>query len=151
MKLRENDAMVDPTIKEDLMSAVDDLMDTGFFSGPSEELDLDVLEILEDYEMESTMNSVKTYESLGQLTVDGDDFVATFTEMGSAAVSVLSYKNDILTVTFRNKPDTQYQYTVSKALLKQIHNELDAVLGQGEGSIGKLIQKNIQNNSMQLI
>lgn len=118
----------------------------------TEELDFDTLKLLEDYEMQSTMNSVETMAKLGQLQMgDNNTFIATFTEEGSSALLSLSYVNDLLNVVFRKSPSMEYQYAISENDLMDLIEEVEATLIDGEGSVGRKIQSLISNNKVQLV
>jgi hypothetical protein len=130
----------------------DTLLDEdGFPVVEQEYLDPDTLKILENYEMESVMNSVETQATMGQLNVGPDNtFEATFTESGSSAISFMSYMDDKLTVKFR-KSTQDYQYLVSESVLAEIMDEVRATLIDGEGSVGAMIQRMTRQNIIQLV
>jgi hypothetical protein len=130
----------------------DDLLDEDSFPEVHQEmLDSDTLKILENYEMESVMNSVETQSDMGQLNVGPDNtFEATFAEAGSSAISYMSYMNEKLTVKFRNS-SREYQYLVSDTSLTEIMDEVRATLIDSEGSVGTLIQRMTRQNTIQLV
>jgi hypothetical protein len=137
---------------DDRESFSDDLLDEdGFPVSYQEMLNSDTLKILENYEMESVMNSVETQSDMGQLNVGPNNtFKATFTEAGSSAISFMSYLNEQLTVKFRNSA-REYQYLVSESSLNEIMDEVRATLVEGEGSVGALIQRMTRQNIIQLV
>jgi hypothetical protein len=129
-----------------------DLLDEDSFPEFHQELlDSDTLKILENYEMESVMNSVETQPTMGQLNVGPNNtFEATFAEAGSSAISFMSYMNEQLTVRFRNST-REYQYLVSDSALTEIMAEVRATLVDAEGSVGTLIQRMTRQNIIQLV
>lgn len=133
-------------------SIMDELFSSGFRNGNLyEEFDPEIFTLLENLEMQSTMNSVKTHQTLGQLDTDGKNFVATFTEEGSSAIENLRYLNDFLHVTFRNSPQTTYQYMISENVRKDLYREVINTLVDGEGSVGRKIQSLIATNQIHLV
>jgi hypothetical protein len=137
---------------DDRESFSDDLLDEdGFPVSYQEMLDSDTLKILENYEMESVMNSVETQPNMGQLNVGPNNtFEATFAEAGSSAISFMSYMNEQLTVRFRNST-REYQYLVTDSALTEIMAEVRATLVDAEGSVGPLIQRMTRQNIIQLV
>lgn len=136
----------------DITSVVDDLMNSDIFSGYNEQLDNETLQLLEIYEMQTTMNSVNTMPSMGQLDVGPENtFSATFTEEGSSAISSMSYMGELLNVVYRSNPEMTYQYTATDAILSDIMDEVQATLVEGEGSVGSLISRLKNSNSIQLV
>lgn len=137
---------------DDQESFSDDLLDEDSFPVSYQEiLDSDTLKILENYEMESVMNSVETQPTMGQLNVGlNNTFEATFAEAGSSAISFMSYMDDKLTVKFRNST-REYQYMISESALTEIMNEVRSTLVDGEGSVGALIQRMTRQNIIQLV
>jgi hypothetical protein len=132
-------------------SLIDDLDDTGLFSSyGGERLDNDLFEILEEFEMQATMNAMVTLEAMGNLDSDGQNFIATFTEQGSSAIAKMSYTGDYLNVTFRKSPQTEYQYIISEDQRSRIYNEAHSTLSEGEGSVGRLIQNLISTQQIKL-
>jgi hypothetical protein len=130
---------------------IDDLSKNGFFSSyAGEMLDDDLSQLLEEFEMQSTMNAIVTMEALGNLDSDGHNFIATFTEQGSSAVMKMSYTGEFLNVTFRKSPQTEYQYIINEDQRSRIYNEVMSTLADGEGSVGRLIQNMISTQQIQL-
>lgn len=118
----------------------------------TEQLDFDTLKLLEDYEMQSTMNSVKTMPKMGELQMgDNNTFIASFTEEGSSAVQTVSYLNDLLNVVFRKSPSMEYSYAISESDRLDLLEEVEATLIEGEGSVGRMIQSLIRTNKVQLV
>lgn len=141
-----------PRRPDKITSVIDDLIDLDFIPSCNEEFDLETLKLLEEYEMQSTMNSVETQTAMGQLDVGPDNtFQATFTEEGSTPIQSMSYMNDLLTVVFRSNPGTEYQYIVPVDTLTQIIDEVRSTLVEGEGSVGRLINSLIRSNTLQLV
>lgn len=131
---------------------MDELFSSGFLNGNLyEEFDDEIFKLMENLEMQSTMNSIETMQALGQLDSDGKNFVASFTEEGSSAVMSMSYNNDSLFVTFRKSPDTTYQYVLTEKVRSDIYDEVVATLVDGEGSVGRLIQGLISSNQIHLV
>lgn len=135
----------------DYSSMIDDLIETSFLESGYETLDSETLKLIEDYEMTATMNSITTQPKLGQLNIGQDCFNASFTPEGSSAIERMTYNDEILTVTFRRSPGTQYEYIIpSMRTLSNIMEEVQATLVEGEGSVGRMIQSLIRNNEIQL-
>lgn len=136
----------------DVADVIDNLIETEFIPTCNEELDEETLKLLDEYDMESTMNSVETQTEMGQLMVgENQSFSAVFTPSGSSSVSTMAYDGNMLRVTFRTNPKNEYSYTASEAVLEQIREEVDATLIDGEGSVGKLMNSLLNNRSIQLI
>lgn len=135
-----------------LADAIDDLIETEVFPDCNEILDDETLKLLDEYDMESTMNSVQTNMAMGQLVAGSNNtFAATFTEQGSSSIATMSYDGSMLNVTFRTNPQTEYSYNVPEGTLVTIREEVNATLIDGEGSVGKLMNSLIRNQSIQLI
>jgi hypothetical protein len=130
---------------------IDDLMNGGFFSSYEREtLDDDLSLLLEEFEMQSTMNAIVTMKALGELDSDGLNFIASFTEQGSSAIMKMSYTGEFLNVIFRKSPQTEYQYIISEDQRNRIYNEVTSTLIDGEGSVGRLIQSMISTQQIKL-
>lgn len=129
---------------------IDDLMNDGFFSSyGGENLD-NLSQLLEEFEMQSTMNAIVTMEALGELDSDGRNFIASFTEQGSSAIMKMSYTGEFLNVIFRKSPQTEYQYIISEDQRNRIYNEVTSTLVDGEGSVGRLIQSMVSTQQIKL-
>jgi len=141
-----------PTKKDEkLASAIDALIMTDVIPSCNETLDPETLKLLNEYEMEATMNSVKTKPVMGELMEGPNNtFSATFTDEGSSSIRTMTYDGNMLNVTFRVNPQT-YQYNVPADVLTRIREEVNTTLIEAEGSVGKLINTLIRNNSIQLI
>jgi hypothetical protein len=144
--------MVTKSRKRKVSSSIDELFSSGFSNGGVyEEFDSEIFDLMEKLEMQATMNSIETQQTLGQLDSDGKNFVATFTEAGSSAIQTMSYSDEALFVTFRKSPEMVYQYMLSEATREQIYNEIISTLVEGEGSVGRLIQNMISTNKIHLV
>lgn len=140
------------TKAENFADVIDDLIATEVFPSCNETLDDQTLKIINGYEMEATMNTIETQQDMGTLVVgEGDNFSATFTEMGSSSIMTMSYDGSMLSVTFRSKPQMDYNYTVNSEALSQIRNEVESTLIEAEGSVGGLMNTLIRGNLIQLI
>jgi hypothetical protein len=134
------------------MKAIDDLMGTDLFGNTIvETLDPSVLKLLDEIEMNETMERVETLDQYGILSENGNEFVADLTEEGSSAVSRISFVNDYLYVTFR-KSETVYEYSISDDTREEIYETiLNRLSGGKDSSVGSMIQQMIHNGKMVLI
>jgi hypothetical protein len=131
---------------------MDELFSSDFLNGNlHEEFDDEIFKLMENLEMQATMNSVKTKKALGQLDSDGKNFIATFTEEGSSAIASMSYTNDSLYVTFRKSMQNTYQYMVSEEVRSVLYKEVIDTLVDGEGSVGRKVQNLIATNQIHLV
>jgi hypothetical protein len=130
---------------------IDELSEAGFFSSHEEEnLDDDLFELLEEFEMQSTMSAMVTMEAMGNLDSDGKNFIATFTEEGSSAIMKMTYNGEYLSIIFRNSQQTEYQYIITEDQRNRIYNEVVSTLAEGEGSVGRLIQSMVSSQEIKL-
>jgi hypothetical protein len=129
---------------------IDELSEAEFSLSHEENLDDDLFELLEEFEMQSTMSAMVTLEAMGNLDSDGKNFIATFTEEGSSAIMKMTYNGEYLSIIFRNSQQTEYQYIITEDQRNRIYNEVVSTLSEGEGSVGRLIQSMVSNQEIKL-
>jgi hypothetical protein len=129
---------------------IDELSEAEFSLSHEENLDDDLFELLEEFEMQSTMSAMVTLEAMGNLDSDGKNFIATFTEEGSSAIMKMTYNGEYLSIIFRNSQQTEYQYIITEDQRNRIYNEVVSTLAEGEGSVGRLIQSMVSSQEIKL-
>lgn len=91
----------------------------------------------------------KVNPAYGSYTENATGYTVTFTENGSSAIEAITLNNDTLSVMFRNS--TPYVYNVTTEALEPLYTEVVNVLQEGEGSIGRLFNRLVRENKIQLI
>jgi hypothetical protein len=92
----------------------------------------------------------KVNPAYGSYTENATGYTATFTEVGSSAVESIALNNDTISVVFHNNK-TEYNYNVTAEALEPLYAEVVNVLQEGEGSIGRVFNRLVNDNKIQLI
>ena len=89
----------------------------------------------------------------GSYTESATGYTVNFTETGSRAIQTLSLDNDTVSVVFRNSrnDNTPYVYNATPEALEPLYAEVVNVLQEGEGSIGRVFNRLVNDNKIQLI
>lgn len=98
--------------------------------------------------MSTTLTKVNA--DLGSYTENATGYTATFTEAGSSAIESINLNNDTLSVVFRNN-NTTYTYNATVDALEPLYSEVVNVLQEGDGSIGRVFNRLVRDNKIQLI
>ena len=133
-------------------SDADFFLDIPTYSGMIEEvIDQETLDLINKIIMATTLNQVNPV--YGSYTESVTGFTATFTEVGSSAIESISLEKDNLSVVFRNNNagSTAYVYNAPSTAVETLYDEIVNVLQEGEGSVGKVFNRLVRENKIQLL